>query len=464
MAETYTRTEWKKGDVLTAEKLNNLENAVAIAAQALGISSNQDSSSENLQLNCASAKIGPVDISSNITIGGSNSTTITTLYGTLKTNAIESINNDDSVTINNLIVGTAETVNNATVYTGTARFDIDEVEFKKDIKLNGKIKVTGSELSIFPAAEITNLTVGSLVSNSGILTLQSLKIDQSSITPLHADILRVGHGDIDTISGFVTKYNGEAFFDTAKTTLHGQTVIDSTVDTDLTTLLTVGHTSGSGTNIRYYGIATFNTSRTEFHDIVSNGNISINIDNEDGRIIARNAYFGWQDTNVDNKTPYYGKAEFKTKENKFYNGLEAHNILNFGDDPYTDELTGEPYNGGTATFKGETTIYNLKVINDMTIGDSTKPVTVTMYNNLNVGHSIVAQDINTQEILDESYYGTATFNTKNSIFHGTTSIDNLILENVNFPEYPTTEGNYILKLNVAANGTKTLIWVSEANN
>lgn len=264
MANEISFTEWQKGDILTAERLNNIQNVVQKAGKALGIFNDDNNTSNGIQFSGASANVGSVSMDAHgLTVGNSNGIYTTTLYGTLQTDTISGITNSN-VNIGNLIVGKYE--NNA--YDGTAIFNIAKVEFKNNIEIDN-------------------------------------------------DII-VGHPTVNAQTNSISQYNGEAIFNTAKTTLHGQTVIDSEVNTDLIDLLIVGHTSGSGANIRYYGKAIFNTSETEFHDIVSNGNISINLNNVDGRIIARNAYFGWQDTNVDNDDPYYGEAEFKTHTNTFY--------------------------------------------------------------------------------------------------------------------------------------------------
>lgn len=407
MANEISFTDWKKGDILTAERLNNIQDVVQMAGKALGIISDDNNTSNSIQFSGASASVGSVNMNEyGLTVGNNKGAYTTTLYGTLKTNIINGINSDDSVTINNLIVGTADTVNNATVYTGIARFNIDEVEFKKDIKLDGKIEVSGNESSIFPAAEITNLTVGSLVSNNGILTLQSLKVDQSSISSSNPVLFSVGHSTIDTQTSSISQYNGEAVFNTAKTTLHGQTVIDSEVSTDLTDLLTVGHTSGSGANVQYYGKAVFNTSQTEFYDIISYGHISA-VD-ENGVISSINASFGQQ----DNSNSYHGETVFRTNENTFY---------------------------GTTIFEGPTTINNL-----------TAPVATTTSDGLmSAADKLIMNQVVTGITLNDSEIPKRV--------GGLVPLDNYIL-----PSFDRlSDGIYTLQMTLT-NGNPSYEWISNS--
>lgn len=171
MANEISFTEWKKGDILTAERLNNIQEAVQRAGKALGIFNDDNNTSNSIQFSGASANVGSVSMDAHgLTVGNSNGIYTTTLYGTLQTDTISGIT-DNNVNIGNLIVGKYE--NNA--YDGTAIFNVDAVEFRNnievdnDIILTGKINASSSNVqSIFSKAKINHLEVNDIVSNGTI--------------------------------------------------------------------------------------------------------------------------------------------------------------------------------------------------------------------------------------------------------------------------------------------------------
>lgn len=184
MANEISFTDWKKGDILTAERLNNIQDVVQITGKALGILNDDNNTSNSIQFSGVSANVGSVSMNEHgLTVGNNNGVYTTTLYGTLQTDTISGITNSN-VNIGNLIVGKDE--NNT--YDGTAIFNVNAVEFKhnievdNDIILTGKINASNSNVqSIFSKAKINNLEVNNLtVSDNLPLHLTTLDVDNLS--------------------------------------------------------------------------------------------------------------------------------------------------------------------------------------------------------------------------------------------------------------------------------------------
>lgn len=184
MANEISFTDWKKGDILTAERLNNIQDVVRMTGKALGILNDDNNTSNSIQFSGASANIGSTNINEHgLTVGSNNGVYTTTLYGTLQTDTISGIANSN-VNIGNLIVGKYEN----DTYDGTAIFNVDAVEFKhnievdNDIILTGKINASESSVqSIFSTAKIDNLEVNNLtVSDNLPLQLTALAVDNLS--------------------------------------------------------------------------------------------------------------------------------------------------------------------------------------------------------------------------------------------------------------------------------------------
>lgn len=378
---TYQPHTWTKGETITAQLLQNMDNGVAAAIDAL-----ESAFGQNYTAGSKEYKVDFTDLGTNKTISaGAITGTTLTATGAVSGNTLD-------------ITGTSELKGNVNIG-GTLtveQIETSETSETKDIQLNGKLIVTGKDV------EVDNSTVKQAASFTGTL-------DVNGATSLGGTLSATG------------------------TTTLNKLVANGT--TTLNNNLTVGSKQNRAT-INLNDAVTINFSDNQ-NQVVINGRTQVNKqfyigdkDNNNVAYIYGPLKIMDYDSSANSSKTVIGLAQNGRITAKALTVETGNNSL--GGTTTIDKLiVGNSTSTADNTIYGFTTISNLTASqlvvgtaadkeNEQAATGSTVLYGTTSTDNLTVGNATVDNNTTT-------YYGTTIFNTATNILHGTTNLSDVII-------------------------------------
>lgn len=385
---TYQPHTWTKGETITAQLLQNMDNGVAAAIDAL-----ESAFGSNYTMGSKEYKVNFTDLGKDISANKITGTTLTA------TDAISGATISGATLTATATTGTGLTVNGETNLQGALIVGTDNTAVDTTIK--GKLIVNGKDDNSSPVIHEAATLTGKVNITGNIIV-----------------------GDANTSNSIENKIYGT-------TTLFGKLEVQSNEGAHLQNSLTVDGNSFINSNFYHQinQVQENDGSTTWFPngvfyayyktiDLGMRGEM-INADQPRERIISEEnsstINLAGTRLNISNTTTNISSPTTEIEGN-----------LIIGDDPTNNIYTHTVTIKANSTLNGVTTIRKL---DQLIVGDSTTTADNEIYgfttiSDLTVGKA--ADEENEQPATGSTVlYGTTTFNTTANILHGTTSIDNL---------------------------------------
>lgn len=382
---TYQPHTWTKGETITAQLLQNMDNGVAAAIDAL-----ESAFGQNYTAGSKEYKVDFTDLGANKTISaGAISGTTLTATGVISGNTLD-------------ITAASDLKGNVDIG-GTLTVEQIAASETKDIQLNGKLIVTGKDV------EVDNSTVKQAAGFTGTLDVSGATKLDDQLTVTGDTILK---GNLTVGSEIITEKKAIILNDAIKIDTDSSNRIIIGGRTQINAPVTIGN-SETYYAVNINGIPTIygqtlsitNSSRRSVIKLKPTGEITAKTLVVDNELIIGTAPS--QTAEATGSTRLYGTTTIdklivgdstSTADNEIY-GFTT--ISNLTTSQFVVGTAADEENEHAAT--GSTVLYGTTNTDNLIVGKAT---------------------LNNDSI---TYSGTTTFNTTTNILHGTTNLSDVII-------------------------------------